>query len=46
MFQLYHPSELSGFTEPQNLQVQKVCSIPSSPHTPQLHPAFAAGVDA
>jgi hypothetical protein len=46
MFQLNHADVLSGFTEPQNLQVQKLCSIPSSPHTPQFHPALTAGLGA
>src|ERR1700733_1575673 len=43
MLRIYQPKVLSVFTEPQNLQIQKLCSIPSSPHTPQVHPAGAAG---
>ncbi len=43
MLRIYQPNVLPVFTEPQNLQVQKLCSIPSSPQTPQVHHAGEAG---
>ena len=37
------PNVLSVFTEPQNLQVQKVCSMPCSPQMLQVQPTVGTG---
>ena len=40
------PNVLSAFTEPQNLQVQNVCSMPCSPQTLQAQAAVGTGREA